>query len=91
MIKTRTIDGKEIIIMPVDWKKTRERGKKIYHMNFHTDGYRFKWRWFVKQARFKFSKYWVFKPSRVTSRKIAEYVLKPNSDYRHIYREWHLM
>ena len=34
------IDGKFNKHLSVDWKSTLEHGKRIYHMNEHTDGYR---------------------------------------------------
>lgn len=82
------IDGKEHINMAVDWIKTRKAGKKIYHLNAHTDGFRYKWFWFRKDARFHQTSIWVFKPSRVSSRKLAEYLKRPNSFYPQIYKEW---
>jgi hypothetical protein len=81
-------DGKELIIMAVDWAKTKKAGKKIYHLNTHTDNYRYKWKWFNSDARFYQADIWVFKPSRVTSRKLAEYLKRPNSPYPQLYREW---
>ncbi len=61
-------EGKEVIGLPVDWKKTREYGKKIYHMNFGTEGFKFKWMWERDSARFEKYTLWNFKPSRVSSR-----------------------
>jgi len=80
-------DGKEYINLPIDWKKTKEKGKKIYNFNFHTEGYFFGWIWFKKEARFHQSSLWRFKPSRVTSRMISHY-LKTNKEQQHIYKQW---
>jgi len=30
----------------IDWKKTNEAGKKVYHLNLHTDGFAVKLYWF---------------------------------------------
>lgn len=79
--------GQEFVNLPVDWKKTKEKGKIIYNFNFHTEGYFFGWLWFKKDARVKFSHLWRFKPSRVSSRMVAHYI-KQNGDYQHIYKEW---
>lgn len=86
--RTINLNGKELIVMAVDWPKTLKLGKKVYHLNNHTDGYRFKWRWFIHDSRFKHCDIWVFKPSRVSSRKLAEYLKRPNSPYPQIYKEW---
>lgn len=80
------INGVEYINLPVDWKKTREHGKKIYHMNYGTDGYKFRWKWFAKPARFFVSSLWNFKPSRVTSRLLKHYISLP--DYQEKYLSW---
>lgn len=82
------IDGKEYINMPVDWVKTHKLGKRVFHLNTHTDGFRYKWLWFSHDSRFQYPEIWVWKASRVTSRKLAEYLKRPNSSYPQIYREW---
>lgn len=80
-------DGREFINLPVDWKKTKEKGKIIYNFNYHTEGYFFGWLWFKASARFRNSDLWYFKPSRVTSRLITHYIQADNK-YQHLYREW---
>ena len=80
-------DGREFINLPVDWKKTKEKGKIIYNLNNHTDGYFFGWMWFKKSARFRQSSFWYFKPSRITSRLINHYI-KTNKEYQSLYLEW---
>lgn len=77
----------EFVNLPVDWKKTKEKGKIIYNFNFHTEGYFFGWIWFKNSARFKHSQFWYFKPTRVTSRMLAHYI-QTNDRYQHIYRTW---
>lgn len=85
--KTKTLeDGREVISLPIDWKKSREYGKKIYHMNFTTEGFKFKWQWFIYTARFKKADIWMFKPSRVTSRLLKHYLTIPDQQYT--YQEW---
>jgi len=85
-IKTNS-EGREFINLPVDWKKTKEKGKVIYNFNYHTEGYFFGWIWFKPSARFRHSDLWFFKPSRLTSRLLSHY-LKTNDKYQHIYHEW---
>jgi len=80
-------EGNEHINLPVDWVKTREKGKLIYNFNFHSDGYFFGWKWFKENARFKNHALWWFKPSRVTSRLLAHYI-KTDPKYQHIYIQW---
>jgi nucleoid DNA-binding protein len=85
--KIKGVDGKEFINLPVDWKKTKEKGKIIYNFNYHTEGYFFGWTWFKETARLKNSDLWYFKPSRITSRLLSHY-LKTDEKYQHIYREY---
>ncbi len=80
-------DGRQLINLAIDWKKTKERGKKIYNFNYHTEGFSFRWMWFKRNARFKNSDLWWFKPTRITSRLLAHYI-KTDNKYQHIYREW---
>jgi nucleoid DNA-binding protein len=85
--KVKDKDGKEFINLPIDWQKTKEKGKVIYNFNFHTEGYFFGWVWFKQTARFRNANLWYFKPSRITSRLLAHY-LKANDKYMNLYREW---
>lgn len=85
--KMKDIDGKEFINLPIDWKKTREKGKRIYNFNFHTEGFFFGWVWFKSTARFKHSQLWYFKPSRNTSRLLSHYI-NADDKYQHLYHEW---
>ncbi len=89
--KRITIDpeGKEHINLPIDWKKTKEKGKTIYNFNFHTEGYFFGWIWFKKSTRIKHVDLWWFKPSRITSRLINHYI-KTDNKYQHLYQQWHI-
>jgi nucleoid DNA-binding protein len=77
----------EFVNLPIDWQKTKEKGKVIYNFNYHTEGYFFGWMWFKTAARFKHSDLWYFKPSRLTSRLLSHY-LKSDNKYQHIYNQW---
>lgn len=86
--KTIIYEGEEKVALPVDWKKTKENGgKKVFHMNFGTEGYKFKWKWFTTSGRFFMYSLWNFKPSRVSSRLLKHYLSLP--DYHYKYLEWH--
>lgn len=77
----------EFVNLPIDWQKTKEKGKVIYNFNYHTEGFFFGWMWFKDTARLKNTDLWYFKPSRTTSRLLSHY-LKTNEKYQHIYRQW---
>lgn len=86
--KTKEWNGKTYINLPIDWVKTKQEGKRVYNMNYHTDGYRFRWLWFKDSCYFYQSDLYNFKPSREVSRKLAAYLNKSTSQYYEIYREW---
>lgn len=77
----------EFIGLPIDWKKTLEKGRKIYNFNYHTEGYFFGWHWFKNTARFKQSDLWRFKATRNNSRLLKHYITADNK-YQHLYKSW---
>lgn len=81
--------GKEHINLAIDWKKTKEKGRKIFNFNYHTEGYSFRWLWFKETTRLKDIDLWWFKPTRITSRLLTHY-LKIDNKYQHRYRQWKL-
>lgn len=85
--KKTTPDGREFINLAVDWKRSKEKGKKIYNFNSHTEGYYFGWKWFKDTARILNCTLWYFKPSRTSSRLIAHYI-KTDNKYQHLYFDW---
>lgn len=88
MRRHRDWNGERKITLPIDWQKTKAAGKRIYNMNYHTDGHKFRWIWFTSTAYFRFSSLWNFKPSRESSRAIATYINKPEGKYADVYHEW---
>lgn len=85
--KRTTGINNEFINLPIDWKKTKEKGRYIYNFNYHTEGYFFGWMWFKSSTMFKHADLWYFKPSRVTSRLINHYI-KTDNKHQHKYKEW---
>lgn len=83
----KEINGKMITNFPIDWQKSREKGKRIYNMNYQTEGYFYKWFWFRRTGLFVLPQIWYFKPCRTTSRLITHY-LRVDPKYQHLYREW---
>ena len=84
----KVFDGQVYSNLPIDWKKTREKGKRIYNFNYHSEGWFFGWVWFRMSAMFKLHDLWYFVPSRTTSRLLSHYVTT-NDQYQQLYREWH--
>lgn len=72
--------------LPINWKLTKELGKKVYHLNEHTNGYRFGWMW-DKTGVLKYKYFWKFRPTRKNTRALAKVL---NNEYRTIdYLEIH--
>ncbi len=85
--KIKDKNGKEFVNLPVDWKRSKEKGKRIYNFNYHTEGYFFGWMWFKESARIKNIDLWYFKPSRTTSRLLSHYI-NADEKYQHLYNQW---
>ena len=85
--KYKVVNGVERINLPIDWKKTREKGKVIYNFNFHTEGYFFGWVWFKNSSRIKNHDLWYFKATRVASRLLSHYI-NIGKEYQLLYKEW---
>jgi hypothetical protein len=79
-------DGVERIRLPIDWAKTRATGKRVYHLNLHSNGYVYKWYWFVQESRIPQAGVWVFRPSRDVSRAIKAVADDPK--YVDVYKQW---
>lgn len=79
--------------LPVNWKATKEYWEQnpqaklkktvIYHLNDHTDGYRFRFYKYYKAACPKNIRYYNFKPSRKNDRLLAKHILNPNTKYEY--------
>ncbi len=80
----------EYINLPIDWKRTKEKGKVIYNMNYHTEGFFFGWLWFRDTTTINSADLWYFKPARNTSRLLAHYI-HSDGKYMKLYKEWSSM
>jgi len=58
--------------MRPDWKKTKELGKTVYHLNDHTDGFRFRWAWDKSNMTSVGKKMYAFYPTRTNKRALAQ-------------------
>jgi len=68
--------------MKVDWKATRELGKRVYHLNDHRDNYRYKWYWKKTNAIVQNKTVYSFTASRANKRELARLLKEDKSiDY----------
>ena len=66
----------------VDWKKTNEVGTRVYHMNDHSDNFRYKWYWRKSRAIIKNKSAYSFTATRANKRTLASNLLTRNGiDY----------
>lgn len=86
--KDKEGNQKKVVNLRVNWAKTKELGKKVYHTNEHSDGYNFRWIWFAGESKIHLSDLYVFKPGRYASRSIAKYVKRPGEQFKELYLEW---
>jgi len=80
--------GKEKICLPVNWPESKKRGKKIYILNDHTNGYYFGWIYFRETGKMRFSSTWTFKACRRSSRLLGQYIKDTENDWVSLYRVW---
>lgn len=66
--------------LPIDWKTSKEIGKRVYHLNEHTNGYIYRWRWYKRGAHVANVTLYKFLPVRQNKRKITQ-LLKKGVDY----------
>lgn len=80
VVKRRRI-YKSIDSMPVDWKASKEAGKKVRFFNTHSSGYSYSFFWSKKYCSVKNKNNYLFKPTRANSRRVAELVKNKENDY----------
>lgn len=81
-------EGNEKVNLSINWQETKKQGKYIYFLNHHTEGYKYYWMWNWWKSRIKLAFIWKFEMARVHSRMLNEYLKKPNSIYKDLYKEY---
>lgn len=79
-IKKTKMDYDKINHMRPDWKKTKEVGKTVYHLNDHTDGYRYRWAWNKSSVVTVGKKLYSFYPTRTNKRELAKLLKDDNNN-----------
>lgn len=96
-MKEITKNGKTINNLAVDWSQTlklwseceecKERKQLIRHLNHHTQGYNYYWRW-TGVSMIKLYFIWTFKLNREHSRKLNIYLKSTESQYKENYKSY---
>jgi len=85
---TKDLQGNERVNLSINWVETKKAGKYIYHLNSHTDGYKYYWMWNWWKTRIKFAFMWKFEMARINGRLLKTYLKLPNSKYKDLYKEY---
>jgi hypothetical protein len=70
-VKKKKMSFKDKKRLKIDWQETKKLGSVVYHMNDHTDNYRYGWKWDKSNAIVKNKKVYSFMPTRNNKRTLA--------------------
>lgn len=65
----------------VDFCSTMKYGKTIYHLNDHSNGFKFRFKWNKSKALVKNKSFYVFKATRGNNRELASLIKSGKMDY----------
>jgi len=75
-LKLENIDHKQL-----DWKTTNEVGKRVYHLNEHSNGYKYLFQWEKFRSRIKKLYIYRFQLTRDNKRRLAQLIKSGEYDY----------
>ena len=75
-LKLDNIDYKQL-----NWKKTKEGGKIVYHLNEHSSGYKYLFQWDKVRSRIKKLYIYRFQLTRSNKRRLAQLIKSGEYDY----------
>jgi hypothetical protein len=79
--------GHKIVHCGINWKETNKEGKKIYHFNEHTEGYRYTWSWNKYYSKLRLCNIWELKMCKVNKLLLTEFLRNQDVQYYLKYRE----
>ena len=65
----------------IDWSATNKYGKVIYHLNEHTDGYKYSYQWDKKDTKLPNLYFYRLVPTRSNKRRLAKLIKTGDYDY----------
>ena len=65
----------------IDWAATNKYGKVIYHLNEHTDGYKYSYQWEKKNSRLQNLYFYRLVSTRENKRRLAKLIKTKEYDY----------
>lgn len=67
--------------LAVDWATSKNIGKKVYHLNEHTDGFKYKFTWSKQRCIVKNKGLYRFKACRENARNLAQIIRTRKHDF----------
>jgi hypothetical protein len=71
----------------LDYKSTKELGKKVYHTNIHSDGFYARFIWVKARARTKRVRKFIFTPTWANKRALASIMKTPGGHKKFLIRQ----
>jgi len=78
VVKRKIIPGKRL---SPDWESILKYGKLVLHLNEHTNGYKYNFKWDKQTCRFKHHKLYRLVLTRDNKRTLAKYIKQKGYDY----------
>jgi hypothetical protein len=72
---------RNLINRGLDWKVTIETGKRVYHLNEHSNGYKYFYHWDKTRSRLKKLYLYRFQLTRENKRRLAKLIKSGEYDY----------
>lgn len=80
-VMRKKVDSSDIKKLSPDWALTRKYGKKIYHLNEHTNGYKYLFKWDKQPCVYKNHKMYKLTMVRNMKRTLAKYIKELGYNY----------
>lgn len=80
-------DGTPQNIMAINWPETNRLGKRVFLLNNHTEGFRYRFLWRTTK-RLPMRDIWCFHATRVASRELARRLKEETEKYKYMYHDW---
>lgn len=65
----------------IDWKNTAKLGKIVYHLNEHSNGFKFTIKWKKKRNIIRYIEIYKFVPTRMFKRTLAKVIKNRENDF----------
>jgi len=77
----RKININNLTRFGIDWVESVKHGKQIYHLNNHSRGFVYRFKWIKQNALIPNLYFYKFVPSRMIKRKLAQVIKNKQCDY----------